>query len=139
MTPMPLTMNARRSHHVALTLEATVKRIFKSFTVEITMPEASTNNGRDAMQNIRLVSKDGLGIVIGWINAAENVAELKTLGHTLATSKARFGSELAIPPVEYMRFLEEAQRVLASFEIAVTVVAFTKPQVKPIANKPETL
>ncbi len=138
-SPTPLTSHARRGHQIALVFEASVKRIFRSFTIEIAQPEASTNNGRDAVQPIRLVTKDGWSLVIGWMNGAKGAAELHTLGHVLATSKARFGVELAIPPCEYMRYLDEAQRVLASFEISVNVVAFVKPAVAPIANKPETL
>lgn len=53
--------------------------------------------------------------------------ELRTLGFTLETSKQRFGSELAIPAPEYMKFLERAQDCLGVFGLRVTVLAKEKP------------
>jgi len=102
--------------------ETAVRRIFSSYTVDLT-PAVSD----ESLQHIRLTSTDGTTtFLLGRIDPKAMTAELRTLGHTLALSKARFGRELRLPPVEYMRFLENAQNLLAELGFRVTVVAYSK-------------
>ncbi len=121
-----VTEQALRGTHLATTFETAVKRVFASFTVEMTRPETSTHDGARARQPIRLIAADGAALVIGWANAADGRAELRTLGHTLALSKQRYGREMVLPPLEYLRFLEIATKVLEDHGLAVEVVAFTR-------------
>ena len=116
-----------RDGHLALIFEAGVKRVFGSYTVSVTRPEPTTTGGvAAARQRISLVGADGSSLVIGWANVTEKKAELNTLGHTLALSKERYGREIVLRPLEYLRFLETAQTILEDLGMKVTVVSFRK-------------
>jgi hypothetical protein len=117
------TQHAQRGGHLAITLEAALGRVFTGYKVRVTRPDASTNGGELALQHIQLVRNDGLTFMVGCTNAAEGTASLRTLGHTLDLTKRRFGRELVLPPLEYMRFLEIATTVLTTFDLKVTVVS----------------
>src|SRR5438270_12869363 len=104
------------------TFESAVRRIFSAYTVDLT--PAMTEDG---VQHIRLTGSDGSTFLLGWVSFGSKRAELRTLGHTLALSKARFGRELRLPPVEYMRFLDNATNVLEELDVKVEVVAYAKP------------
>lgn len=120
-----VTTFAQRGELLACTLEGALCRVFTGYTVKVTRPEESTSGGKRATQHIQLIrNEDGLAFVVGSANTADGTATLRTLGHSLTLSKRRFGRELVLPPLEYMRFLDAVTRVLESFEIEVAVVAF---------------
>lgn len=121
------TEHAAKSSQLKATFDAAVKGILTDYTIDLTPPEESTGGGVRARQHIRLTAKDGRTLVVGAANAAEGTAELRTLGFTLETSKQRFGSELAIPAPEYMKFLERAQDCLQVFGLKVSVLAKEPP------------
>lgn len=125
-----MTAQARRAMTLAPAFEAAARRVFTNYTVEMTRPEASTGGGVRARQRIKLVAADGSSLVVGWANVADGNAELHTLGHSLALSKQRYGRELVLPPIEYLRFLELATSILEDHALSVTVVAFTKAGVE---------
>lgn len=115
---------------LAWAFENAVKRIFSGYTVDMTRPAAATQGGPHTLQRIRLVMSNGTVLLIGWVNLAQGRAQLHTLGHTLSLSKQRFGREIVMPPLEYLRFLETAKTVLQEHGITVDVVAFTKQGVE---------
>ncbi len=120
---------------LAWAFENAVKRIFTAYTVDMTRPAAATQGGPHTLQRIRLVMSNGTALLIGWVNLAQGRAQLHTLGHTLSLSKQRFGREIVMPPLEYLRFLETAKTVLEEHGISVEVVAFTK-QGAPSGTRP---
>jgi hypothetical protein len=91
---------------------------------------ARTCRSRARHPRIRLTAPDGSSLVIGWCNVSDRKAELHTLGHTLALSKQRYGYEAKLPPLEYLKFLDVAQRVLEDQGLSVMVVAFARPSVE---------
>ena len=103
-----------------------VRRIFSSYTVDMTRPEAATAGGPHTLQRIRLLTSHRTPLLLGWANASQRRAQLHTLGHTLALSKLRLGRELVMPPLEYVRFLEAATGILEAEGMTVEVVAFVK-------------
>jgi hypothetical protein len=117
------TFQSTRGTYLKESFEIAVKNTFRSYTVDMTAPEDSTGGGVRARQHIRLRSHDGaVNMVIGFANAAEGTAELNTLGHTLYVSKVRFGTELKIPPSEYLRFLDRATKILENFGLSVSSI-----------------
>jgi len=120
--------------------EDAVRRVFSSYTVEMTAPEAATAGGPHTLQRIRLVTSHRAPLLLGFANAAQRRAQLHTLGHTLALSKLRLGREIVMPPLEYARFLETATGVLEAEGMAVEVVAFVKEGIdsgiRPRVNAP---
>jgi hypothetical protein len=125
---------------LATSFEAAVRRVFSSYTVDMTQPEAATAGGPHTLQRIRLVTNHRTPLFLGWANPAQRRAQLHTLGHTLALSKLRMGREIVMPPLEYARFLEAATAVLEDEGMTVEVVAFTKETidsgVRPRVNVP---
>jgi hypothetical protein len=119
------TTQAQTGGPMRMTFEHITRRIFRDYTPEMSAPQGSTMGTVWVVQYIRLLSKDGLSIVVGTVSPREKVAELRTLGATLERSKERFGKELAIPPAEYAKFLETSRKVLEEFEMTVTVVSRT--------------
>jgi hypothetical protein len=117
------TTHAQTGGPMRMTFDAVTKRIFRDYTPEMSMPQGSTMGAVWVVQYIRLVSKDGLSIVVGTVNPRDRVAELRSLGATLERSKERIGRELPIPPAEYAKFLEMAKKVLNEFDISVTIVS----------------
>ena len=117
-----------------------VRRIFSSYTVDVTRPEAATPGGPHTLQRIRLLTGHRTPLLLGWANAAQRRAQLHTLGHTLALSKLRLGRELVMRPLEYMRFLEAATGILEAEGMTVEIVAFVKEGidsgVRPRVNPP---
>lgn len=105
---------------LAAAFEGNVRRIFSAYTVDVTPPGS-------VLQHVRLVGGDGTVAVLGQVHLGEGWAELRTLGHTLATSRARSGGELRVPPREYARFLEIATGVLSMMGLQVTVTALGTP------------
>jgi hypothetical protein len=120
------TEQAAKSSHFKTTFDAAVKGLFSDYTVDLTPPEESTGGGVRARQHMRLSTKSGQVVVVGSANAAAATAELRTLGCVLEISKERFGSELPIPPPEYMKFLDRATDVLRTFGMKVSVVSSAK-------------
>src|SRR4051794_38689354 len=90
------TVHGRRGNHLRAWFEAAMPKAFEGFTVGMTEPEASTGGGVRARQNVVLTTSAGVALVVGWANAADKTAELRTLGHVLAVGKERFGVEPAI-------------------------------------------
>ncbi len=127
----------------AFALESATKRLFGAYTIDLTPPAQTAGSGVQTLRHIRLVPKCGAPLVIGWINPSENKAELRTLGYTLALSKRRFGRELTIPPLEYLRFLDVAKALLEERGFQVSVMAHPKVELAdvepPSSRKPSTL
>lgn len=103
-----------------------LRRIFPSYRVTLARPEAACAGGPHTLQRIHLITGDRAPLLLGWANATQRRAQLHTLGHTLALSKLRLGTELVMPPLEYARFLETATRLLEDEGMAVSIVAFVK-------------
>jgi hypothetical protein len=116
---------AKRNAQFSLVFEWAVKRVFTSYSVEITRPAG----GARSLLHIRLKTGDA-AFSVGWANPSSGTSELYTLGNTLARSKRHRGRELAVPPMQYNRFLEIAKGVLEDFGMHVTIVAFTSDDVE---------
>jgi hypothetical protein len=129
------TTSAQTGGPLRMTFEAVTRRIFRDYTPEMSMPQGNTMGAVWVVQYIRLVSKDGLSIVVGTVNPRDRVAELRSLGATLERSKERIGRELPIPPAEYAKFLEMARKVIEEFGMTVTVVSRTSSDPNFIAAK----
>jgi hypothetical protein len=119
------TTQAQTGGPMRMTFDAVTKRIFRDYTPEMSVPQGNTMGAVWVVQYIRLVSKDGLSVVVGTVNPRDRVAELRSLGATLERCKERIGRELPIPPGEYGKFLETAKKVLNEFDISVTIVSRT--------------
>jgi hypothetical protein len=115
--------STQTSHAFPEAFEAAMKRMFGAYTIDMTSPAPSAGSRVQTLRHIRLVPKSGAALVIGWANPSEGKAELGTLGHTLALSKQRFGRELAIPPLEYLRFIDAAKKLLEERGMTVSVIA----------------
>jgi hypothetical protein len=105
-------------------LTGALKQVFRSHAVDI----VPMDDGRRA---IRLVAHDGPAVVVGWADLDSKRAELSTLGHALSLSKEQLGRELRLPPVEYLRFLEQAAAVLVDCGMTVTIVTHATSKSSP--------
>jgi hypothetical protein len=99
---------------------ASVRRTFTAYTVDLA---AADHKG---VQYIVLVDGDGRSFELGWVDAFTKKAELRTLGRTLSLSKQLLGKELRLPPMEYMRYIDAATKLLEANGFDVTVVAWTR-------------
>jgi hypothetical protein len=106
--------------------EEAVRRVFSSYTVVMTRPEAATPGGPHTLQRIQLVTTHRTPLLLGWASATQHRAQLNTLGHTLALGKLRLGHELAMRRHEYARFLESATQILEHEGMTVSIVALAK-------------
>jgi hypothetical protein len=122
------TVNSQRAEVLRSAFEAMTRGSLPGFAVSMTSPEASTGGGVRARQHIVLTTAEGLAVVVGWANAAEKTAELRTLGYVLSICKQRFGTELAIPRAEYVAFLELATRLLSDEGMTVQAAAFARAE-----------
>lgn len=120
-----VTARSKRNAHISLVFEAAVKRVFATYTVEMTRPEG----GARSLLHIRLKAGES-AFAVGWADPGNGTSELYTLGNTLARSKRQRGREQTLPPMQYNRFLEVAKRVLEDFGMNVTIVAFTSGDVE---------
>ncbi len=123
----PQTAHAAKGAQLKDTVDAALAGIFADYVVDLTPPEESTGGGVRARQHLRLSTKDGKSLVLGWANAAERTAEVRTLGCTLEVSKERFGTELPISMAEYAKFVDRATDVLQVFGLQVSVVSTVRP------------
>lgn len=116
---------AARAATLASAFDASVRRVFSAFTVEMT--PADPWGAVRHVQQVRLLGSDGSVAVLGHVNLREGWAELRTLGHTLAASRASLGRELRLPPREYLRFLEIATGIFSCSGLHVTVAVLGAP------------
>ncbi len=116
-----MTEHAQRAKALTLTFQAMLKHAFRSYKVEVTLPEQSTGGGIRSLQHIRLVRSEGVAIIVGEANTKEKCAELRTLGHVIVVNERRFGKDLAIDKDEYLNFIDSATKVLEEFGLRVTV------------------
>jgi hypothetical protein len=90
---------------------------------EMTSPEASTGGGVQALQHIRLVSRDGQGrtYVVGNANRAERKAELRSFEYVDRVSMERFRTPTDLDPAAYGAFVDAAAQFLEMFGLNVVV------------------
>ncbi len=94
------------------------------YHAELTSPEGpSTAGGVQAMQHIRLVSRDSScpTLLAGHANHAQERAELRTYEHLDAVHQQRFKKPLAIDRAEYEGFLRLAKQILEVLHLQTTV------------------
>lgn len=93
--------------------------------VKVEAPEESTGGGKKAREPISLVpaaGAQGNTLVIGWMNVAENRAEMRAY-HVLAEMhRQRFGKNLDLPRHDYDQFLDEARRFFAEEAITLDLI-----------------
>lgn len=93
--------------------------------VKVEAPEESTGGGKRAREPISLVPAAGASgstFVIGWMNVAENHAEIRAY-HVLAEMhRQRFGRNLDLPRHDYEQFIDEARRFFSEEGIAFDLV-----------------
>lgn len=93
--------------------------------VHVAPPEESTGGGVRAREAISLVPAGGAPgstLVIGWMNVAENRAELRTYDVLDEIHRQRFGSPLDLVRGEYEGFLDEARRFFSEEAIALELL-----------------
>jgi hypothetical protein len=85
------------------------------YVVELMAPQGqSTNSGRAARQNIRLVPRRRgyAAVVAGTVDPVLSTAEVRTYEHAAVLHEVRFGRPLEITPEEYNDFLAKLDVVL---------------------------
>lgn len=85
------------------------------YVVELMAPQGqSTNSGRAARQNIRLVPRRRgyAAVVAGTVDPVLSTAEVRTYDHAAVLHEVRFGRPLEITPEEYNDFLAKLDVVL---------------------------
>lgn len=132
----PISTTQPASKNFAFAFEDATRRVFSAYTVDLTSLAGCAGNGVQTYRHVLLVPKSGPPLVIGWVNPSAGIAELRTLGYTLALSKRRFGRELTIPPLEYLRFVEVAKKLLEERGMVVSVMAHPKTDLADIETTP---
>jgi hypothetical protein len=91
---------------------------------ELSAPEGeSTEGGKQALQHIKLVAKDGgATIVIGHVNTVQKKAEINTYGRTQGILSARFGSAGLIDAGEYAALVEAMQALFSERGMLVVMM-----------------
>lgn len=107
---------------------------------ELSAPEGeSTEGGKQALQHIKLVAKDGgATIVIGHVNTVEKKAEINTYSRTQGILNARFGNASLVDAQEY-KALSDAMQALFTERGLLVVMMEDRPVVAPSAAMPETV
>ncbi len=94
--------------------------------VRVEAPEESTGGGKRAREPISLVPAAGVQgstLVIGWMNVAENHAELRAYPVLAEIHRQRFGGRnLDLPRHDYDQFLDEARRFFSEEGITLELV-----------------
>lgn len=97
-----------------------------SRTVHVAPPEESTAGGRLAREAISLIPAGGAAgatLVIGWMNVAENRAELRAYPVLAEIHRQRFGGVLDLSRPDYDGFLDEARRFFSEEGIALELLS----------------
>lgn len=108
-----------------------------SRTLHVAAPEESTAGGKRAREPISLVpaaGADGSTLVVGWMNVADNRAELRAFSVLDAIHRQRFGSGVDLVRADYETFLDEARRFFAEEAIAFELATEAPPP--PAARGP---
>lgn len=95
-----------------------------SRTLHVEPPEESTGGGKRAREPISLVpagGAQGSTLVVGWMNVAENRAELRAFSVLAAIHRQRFGGGLDLVRADYDAFLDEARRFFSEEGIALEI------------------
>lgn len=111
--------------------------------VHVAAPEESTGGGKQAREAISLIPAGGAPggtLVIGWMNVAENRAELRTYDVLAEMHRLRFGNALDLTQTDYEGFLDEARRFFSEegIQLELASEAPAPPPVRSAApEKPE--
>jgi hypothetical protein len=91
-----------------------------AYTPELVEPEASTGQGKRALQHIRLIP-DGGGpaLVVGSVHVPERRAELRSYAYVQSVFKQRFRRPCPFDPSAYEAFVKNAENLLHGMQMNV--------------------
>jgi hypothetical protein len=116
--PTQMTSVTSYAHTVADTLRAAFGEVqLGGMTVEMTVPQQSTNGGVLVLQHVVLRSPAGWSLVVGTVNVVEKYAELRSFAHLQRAYEQRFRSRLRFPELAYRALVERATQVFGNFAL----------------------